>query len=46
MPELLDYVTLQMILGRDEVEKACAGIFDRVMLPVDEALKKAGLTMD
>jgi molecular chaperone DnaK (HSP70) len=46
VPELLDYVTLQMILKREEVEKACEALFERVLLPVDEALKKAGMTLE
>ena len=46
MPELLDYVTLQLVLGREELEQACTSVFDRIMGPVEEALKKAGMTME
>ena len=44
--ELLDYVTLQLMLSREEVEAASAGFFDRVSIPAEEALKQAGLTKD
>lgn len=46
IPELLDYVTLQIILDRLEVENASTDVFSRVMDPVNEALEKAGFTLD
>ena len=46
IPELLDYVTLQLILEREEVEAKTEHIYKRVMDPVNEALEKAGLTID
>ena len=44
--ELLDYVTLEFILERSEFEAALGEKFNRVMDPVHEALKIAGLTID
>lgn len=38
IPELLDYVTLQIILKREEVENAAEKFFSRVSAPVEEAL--------
>lgn len=46
IPELLDYVTLQTDLQREEVETAAAGLFERVSIPAKEALAKAGLSLD
>jgi len=46
IPELLDYVTLQIALPREEVEQAASGIFDRIGTPIDTALAQAGLTAD
>lgn len=46
VPELLDYVTLQLVLERSEVEERSDQVFSRVMDPVNEALEKAGMTMD
>lgn len=43
--ELLDYVTLQFNLERKEFEDAAVDLFSRVNAPVDEVLKKAGLTL-
>jgi len=40
---LLDYVTLQLILTREEVEAAAKSFFDRVAEPATEVLAKAGL---
>jgi hypoxia up-regulated 1 len=45
VPELLDYVTLQFSLQRETFEAANEEFFSRVMAPVHEALKKAGLNM-
>lgn len=44
--ELLDYVTLQTTIERKEFEDASKEFFDRVLIPVDEALKKAGLAIE
>jgi hypoxia up-regulated 1 len=44
--ELADYVSLHTIIERKEFEDAAADYFSRVALPVEEALKKAGLTLD
>lgn len=46
MPELLDYVTLQLMLSREEVEAASGSFFERVAIPVEEALKLAGLSKE
>jgi hypoxia up-regulated 1 len=46
VPELLDYVTLQLTLERSEVEEKAAPLFERVTKPIDAALAKAGLTLD
>ena len=46
VPELLDYVTLQLTLTREEVEAASSSFFDRVSIPAEEALKAAGLTKE
>lgn len=46
VPELLDYVTLQLILERSEMEERAAHIFDKVTKPIERALELAGLTMD
>jgi len=35
VPELLDYVTLQIMLTREEVENAAANFFGRVSAPVE-----------
>lgn len=40
---MLDYVTLQLILQREEVEAAGKSFFDRVAEPVTEVLAKAGI---
>jgi hypoxia up-regulated 1 len=45
IPELLDYVSLQTDLQREEVEQAAKSFFDRVSIPAQEALSKAGLTI-
>ena len=45
-PELLDYVTLSLMLSREEVEAASTSFFDRAALPVEEALKAAGLSKE
>ena len=46
VPELLDYVTLQFKLSRDEFYAACEPLFARVAAPVEQALAQAGLTSD
>jgi hypoxia up-regulated 1 len=46
VPELMDYVTLQFILQRSEMEEKATPIFDRVTKPIEKALEIAGLTMD
>ena len=46
VPELLDYVTLQLILERSEMEERAAHIFDKVTKPIERALELAGLSMD
>lgn len=46
VPELLDYVTLQLTLERAEMEAKAAQMFERVTNPIDAALEKAGLKMD
>jgi molecular chaperone DnaK (HSP70) len=44
--ELADYVSLQTTIERKEFEDAASGYFSRVALPIEEALKKAGLTLE
>lgn len=44
--ELADYVSLHTTIERKEFEDAAADFFSRVALPIEEALKKAGLTLD
>jgi len=46
VPELLDYVTLQLSLERSEMEEKAAPLFDRVTKPIEKALEIAGLTLD
>jgi len=46
VPELLDYVTLSYSLPREDFEAAAAPWFARVIKPVEEALAKAGLTIE
>lgn len=46
IPELLDYVTLQFKLSRDEFYEACEPLFARVAIPVEQALAQAGLTSE
>ena len=46
IPELLDYVTLQFNLAREDFEAAAEHVFSRVTKPIDEALAKAGLTIE
>ena len=43
VPELLDYVTLQFNLPREEFESENEKFFSRVNGPIDEALNRAGL---
>lgn len=46
VPELLDYVTLQLSQERVEMEEKAAPLFDRVTNPIYAALEKAGLKME
>ena len=46
VPELLDYVTLQLTLERAEMEERASELFARVTGPIEAALAKAGLSMD
>lgn len=46
VPELLDYVTLFTTIERTEFEQAAQHIFEKVTKPVEEALAKAGMTVD
>lgn len=46
VPELLDYVTLQFNLEREEFEQANKAFFARVVAPANQALEKAGITID
>ena len=46
IPELQDYVTLQIVLEREELEARTKKTFSKVMDPVNAALEKAGMTMD
>lgn len=44
--ELADYVSLNTIIERKEFEDAAEGFFARVIAPVEEVMKKAGITID
>ena len=44
--ELADYVTLHTTIERKEFEDAAASYFARVAAPIEQALNKAGLTME
>jgi hypoxia up-regulated 1 len=44
--ELQDYVTLQTTVERKEFEDAGAEFFAKVMVPVNDVLAKAGMTVD
>jgi len=46
VPELLDYVTLQFNLEREEFEKISEQFFSRITKPIEEALAKAGLKIE
>jgi hypoxia up-regulated 1 len=46
IPELLDYVTLQVNLPRELMEEKAKDFFAQVSKPIDEALEKAGLKME
>jgi len=46
VPELLDYVTLQLTLERAEMEERASGLFARVTRPIEAALAKAGLSIE
>lgn len=43
IPELLDDVTLKVIVERTELDEAAKSVYDRVAEPALEALRKAGL---
>ena len=45
VPELLDYVTLQFMLQRTEVEEAAKDFFARVDGPIKAVLEQTGKTM-
>ena len=44
--ELADYVSLITTIERKEFEDASQHLFDRVMKPVEDALRRSGLTID
>lgn len=44
VPELFDYVTLAFELKREDYEKACAHLFERVKGPIEQALDEAQMT--
>ena len=44
--DLADYVSLITTVKRIEFEEQASGFFARIMAPVEEALKKAGVTME
>ena len=44
--ELQDYVTLNTVVERRELEEAAKAFFERVMMPVEQALVKSGLTIE
>lgn len=46
VPELLDYVTLFTTIERSEFEEVAKDFFSKVTKPIEEALAKAGLTVD
>lgn len=46
VPELLDYVTLQLSLERSEMEERAASLFARVTKPIEAALEKAGMKIE
>jgi len=46
VPELLDYVTLRTLIERFDFESNSKHLLDRIALPVNEALSKAGLSND
>jgi molecular chaperone DnaK (HSP70) len=46
VPELLDYVTLKFNLERETFEEYNKEFFTKVIKPVNQALDKAGLTID
>jgi hypoxia up-regulated 1 len=46
IPELLDYVTLQINLPREEVEEKAKDFFAQVSKPIEDALEKAGLKVE
>lgn len=45
VPELLDYVTLRTVLERTDFELKSKHLLDRIANPVQEVLKKSGLTL-
>ena len=46
IPELVDYVTLQFNLDRETFEAANEKFYSRIMGPINEALEKAGMTVE
>ena len=44
--ELLDYVDLTMNIERKDFQDSAAAFFERVTEPVEEVLRKAGMTID
>lgn len=44
--ELVDYVSLNLNIDRKEFQDSATSFFDRVTEPVEEVLRKAGITMD
>jgi len=46
VPELLDYVTLQFMLNRETFEAANQEFAARIIKPVNEALERAGLSLE
>lgn len=44
--ELQDYVSLNTVVERRELEEAAKAFFERVMMPVEQALVKSGLTIE
>jgi hypoxia up-regulated 1 len=43
---LLDEQDFKLQVTREEFEKMCADLFDRVKGPIDQALKSSGLALD
>lgn len=43
---MADYVSLFTTIERKDFEEAAAPLFERVTLPIEEALKRAGMSID